>query len=197
MPPSGVLAFAATSQKGGTVRRISIAIVIASIIVGCGGGDAGSTQGGSDTTSPGATATTAPNTETTAPTSAGSTQPTNAASGEACALLSDGDLAVAFPDGAPTGSPSTGTQNESICHWGESETVFLDVIVWPGVQYYSDCDACTQTDLGDGGWLDHSSVFSTALVLVDGNTLQVIATGLGMEDEADLATLVAAAVDRS
>lgn len=167
-------------------RALPIAAVVL-ILTACsgtgGGGTTNTSDRGGDTTNTAS--------EGSATTLSDGTQPTTQS--DVSSLLTDAELAIAFPDGVPDETCGQLNRGDS-CTWGP-EAANLTLTVWPGAEFYSGCDACQTLDLGDEAWVDGSPFFWTALVLVDGKTVQLLAVGLGIE-EADFLGLVEAAVDR-
>lgn len=101
---------------------------------------------------------------------------------DVCALVDPSQLDVAFPEGVP--DPTGGESNRGVsCQWGTA-AANLTVTVWPGDEFYSSCDTCEPIALGDAGWKDGSTSFWTALIVTGDTTVQVIAAGLGMEEDA-------------
>lgn len=146
-------------------------LVVVLVAAGCGGTD--SNDG--DETSPDPTS--AP---TTGPPTA--TEPASEGGGLAECRVGDADLSDAFPDGVPEVSTSEGANGETVCTWNNG-TGNLIVTVWPGDEFFSECELCTPTDLGDGGWIDGTPLFWTALVLDGGETISLTASSLGLEEQ--------------
>lgn len=101
---------------------------------------------------------------------------------DVCALIDPSQLEMVFPEGVPDPTGSEANQGVS-CQWG-TPTEHLIVTVWPGDEFYSSCDRCEEIALGDAGWIDGSASFWTALIVTGETTVQLIATGLGMEEDA-------------
>lgn len=161
-------------------RRLLVPIVlIAALAAGC-----------SDAATPD-TAGSAANGESGEPVSGPSTSASEPEPGlpvDTCSLVTDEELLAAFVDGAPDPEQSTGNENQSTCAWGPLEAG-LQVIVWPGDEFYSSCELCDDFAAGDEAWIDFSTLQASALVLVGDQTLQVIATGLSV-DETEFEDLV-------
>ena len=161
------------------MRRLGAAIAVVLLLTACGGSDTSGDSGDGGTTSA---------------TSANGGR----AAGGACSLLTDPDLAVAFPDGAPPGATTSGENGETICNWGSGGGAIV-VTLFPSEDFYDKdqvCPACEVLDIGQEAFLDLSGFFSLGFVLLDGKTLAVSALGVDI-DAASFEALVRAAAGRA
>ena len=165
------------------VRRFSALLILALVVAACGGGDS---EGGATTTAGAGASDSTASAGASDSTGAGASNSTGATaagggSGSGECPVGGSELSAAFPGGVPDTEVTEGANGETICTWNTG-TGNLIVSVWPGEEFFSECEPCTPLDLGEQGWMDGTPMFWTALVVEGGETVGLTASSLDLEE---------------